>query len=107
MLWARIRGHAKIRGLVFGITIQDAWGQFLNQGRKCAYTGTTLKFGSSVKDTRAGGCTASLDRIDNTQGYFKSNIHWVHKDINQMKNDFTVSRFIELCCAVARHEAEK
>jgi hypothetical protein len=46
---------------------------------------------------------ASLDRIDNTLGYIKDNIAWVHKDVNKLKTDFTEERFLELCRQVSNN----
>jgi len=45
--------------------------------------------------------TASLDRIDNTKGYIKGNVQWLHKDINNMKYTFTEDYFILLCKLVS------
>lgn len=98
-LWAHIKIHAQKRNLPFNITIEDAWEQFQKQGGHCALTGMPL-----VPDTlknKYSNRSASLDRIDNTKGYEKDNIQWVHKDINWMKGRFPLARFIELCCAVA------
>jgi hypothetical protein len=47
--------------------------------------------------------TASLDRIDNSQGYINGNIQWVHKIINRIKMDLNTSYFVELCKKVAQH----
>lgn len=52
------------------------WELFLKQRGKCALTGEDLKLGYKNNQT------ASLDRIDNSIGYEKNNIQWVHKDIN-------------------------
>lgn len=47
--------------------------------------------------------TASLDRIDNTKGYIKTNIQWVHRTINYMKNEMSDTEFINNCLLVAKH----
>lgn len=41
--------------------------------------------------------TASLDRRNNNIGYTKSNIIWVHKNVNFMKADFTEREFLDIC----------
>jgi hypothetical protein len=46
--------------------------------------------------------TASLDRIDNDKGYVKSNIQWIHKDINYMKRILSQKKLIEYCNLVAK-----
>lgn len=45
----------------------------------------------------------SLDRIDSKIAYVKSNVQWVHKDVNWMKNKFSVDRFKEVCFAVYKN----
>ena len=40
---------------------------------------------------------ASLDRIDNNNGYIKNNVQWLHKDINRMKSNFNQDYFLTLC----------
>jgi hypothetical protein len=47
------------------------------------------------------GRTASLDRVDSVTGYIPSNVQWVHKDINLMKNRFGQAYFRELCRRVS------
>ncbi len=106
VLWSKIRNHARYRSLSFEITIGDAWAKFLLQDRRCALTNVLLVFGTSTSEENEGGRTASLDRTDSAIGYTCSNIQWVHKDINQMKMDLKVTRFVELCHAVAKHSPQ-
>lgn len=101
--WSRIRGNAKTRGLEFQLTIEDGWSILIAQGCRCAYTNVPLILGrASDLDI-----TASLDRIDPTKGYTLSNVEWVHKYINIMKNQATKDNFVSWCVAVARHNYEK
>ena len=86
------------KGIKIGITKEDAWNKFLEQGRKCALTGIPL-----IISYRTNENTASLDRIDNSKGYFKNNIQWVHKHINYMKWVHDQDYFIEMCKKVAKH----
>lgn len=82
----------------FEITIQDAWDLFVAQNKKCVLTGLPIFIdykGYNVEHT------ASLDRIDNSFGYIKNNIQWVHKDINMMKRTYDQDYFIKMCNAVS------
>lgn len=100
--WNNKIRSAKKRNHKFSISIQYAWNLFLKQKRKCALTGIDLFFGKSMKEVENGATTASLDRIDNKLGYIKGNVHWVHKDINFMKQGFDLNYFIEMCSMVAK-----
>lgn len=81
-LYSDIKNKAKSRGLLFDLSIEQAWDAFCKQEGLCALTGQVL----CLDDTKGRRQrTASLDRIDNTLGYTASNIQWVHKDINWMK----------------------
>lgn len=58
------------------------------QNFKCALTGLLISFDDN---------TASLDRIDSKQPYITSNMQWVHKDVNIMKNGYNLDYFIKMC----------
>ncbi len=91
---------AKERGIIFDLTIQDAWQLYEDQDRRCKLSNLPIVFRKNHLDKTAN---ASLDRIDSTKNYTKSNVQWVHKDINQMKWDFTPTEFVEYCRLVAKH----
>lgn len=108
MYFSTIRGAAKVRNLIFGITAKDAWELFEKQSKSCTLTGLPLTISQkdyiSVKENNLFGTasynlygTASLDRIDSNIGYTKDNIQWVHKNINMMKWVLSQKRFIDLC----------
>ena len=90
-LLARIAKSASRRNLEYRLTPEFLWQLYLKQDRKCSLSGLSIKFGKGPKTT------ASLDRIDNTKGYIETNVQWVHKDINWMKQDYTQEEFIEYC----------
>lgn len=93
-LWTRIVNQAKSRNLDVTVTIEDIWNLFLEQNRKCKLTNLPLVFSSKYWATDG---TASLDRINSELGYIKGNLQWVHKDINQMKSNFSEEYFFGLC----------
>ena len=66
----------------------------IEQENKCALSGIEISFKNK---------TASVDRKDNNKGYDKSNIQLVHKDINLMRNKFTIEYFKNLCELVIRN----
>lgn len=93
--WSRVVGRSRRKGTLPEITIEDAWVQFLKQGKRCALTGVLLTFGSDM--------TASLDRIDSSKSYVQGNVQWLHKDVNKMKWNLSDARFIEVCKLVVKH----
>jgi hypothetical protein len=90
-----IKGNAKNRKILFDISIIDIWDLFENQNKKCVLSGENLVFYTNHNDRTSK--TASLDRIDSSKGYIINNIRWIHKDINDIKWDFTEKKFLELC----------
>jgi len=103
-MWGAIRHNAKVRNISFDITIEQAWGQFEQQGELCNMTGVPLIIAPKTSGVNSvSRTTASLDRINNDLGYTVKNIQWVHQNINQMKNVFTIDRFLEICRAVTDH----
>lgn len=99
--WAHIKRNRRYeKNTVINITIKYVWNLFLKQNRLCALSGVPIFFGKNRKEKT----TASLDRIDNTKGYIKGNVQWVHKDVNKMKNIFNQTYFIDMCKNVVEYE---
>lgn len=99
--WTNIKNGATDRTLIFDLTIEQAWDLFIRQERKCAISGISLIMHKGGKRTAQ---TASLDRIDSTKGYVLDNVQWVHKDINYMKLDHTMSKFLNWIDIIYNHQ---
>ena len=84
------------RGYSWTLTIEDIWNLYETQGGVCALSDVPI--GWAEKGLTA---TASIDRIDSTEGYIIENVQLVHKDINFMKQQFDQDYFISMCKAVA------
>lgn len=95
---------AEERNLPFKITIKQAWDLFCKQNGRCALTGVPIVLDPS--SMAAGANTASLDRIDNSKGYVRGNIQWVHVEINFMKHSRSQEEFVRWCRLVVDHAAE-
>lgn len=97
-----LRHGAKRRGIthpVLDTTLEHL--QYLDSliTEKCPLSGLPLTFPKHSRDRRA---TASLDRIDATQGYVRGNVRWVHKDINRLKWDLTDEVFLSFVRDIAK-----
>ncbi|MBU2060475.1 MAG: hypothetical protein KKH44_01330 [Bacteroidetes bacterium] len=75
--------------------------KFLENNGCCRYTGIPLKL-PIVHKTWIGG-TASLDRIDSNKKYVVNNIQWIHKDLNDMKWEFSHCYFLLMCNLVLKY----
>lgn len=84
------------RGYQWDLTIEDIWSMYEAQEGVCALSGVPI--GWAEKGLTA---TASIDRIDSSEGYVLENVQLVHKDINFMKQQFDQEYFINMCKAVA------
>lgn len=93
--WSIVERNARIRDLVLGITIEQAWEKFQSQNGICALSGVKISFKER---------TASLDRIDSDEGYTISNVQWTHKVVNCMKWDMPESEFFDWCEIIAFHQ---
>lgn len=106
-MWSAIKRRAARfsgRHMEFTITIQYIWELFLSQKGRCALTNMPIVFAKTWAEVESRGTTASLDRIDSSQGYIPGNVQWVHKDVNHMKWDYKEDYFIEICCQIAYHK---
>ncbi len=100
-MFNRIKNNARQRNHEFSLTIKDLWELFLKQNKKCVLSGLPLDFTHGRNRKHKG--TASLDRIDSSRGYVKDNIQWIHKDINWMKQDYSINYFLEMCNKIVNH----
>jgi hypothetical protein len=95
--WFSIKAKGGMsRGYQWELTIENIWDMYEKQNAVCALSG--IPIGWSDKGLTA---TASIDRIDSSEGYILENVQLVHKDINFMKQQFDQNYFIEVCKAVA------
>lgn len=101
--WNRYIDRAVRAGFEFTISIENAWGIFIKQNKKCALSGIDIYFAKKVKDCK--GTTASLDRVDSLKGYVDGNIQWVHKDVNMMKYVYDNEYFIDMCKKIAANNS--
>jgi hypothetical protein len=95
--WGNIRKGAAKRSHQFNISIKYAWKLFLKQEKKCSLSGVDIKFSRSSRGFQRGETTASLDRIDNSKGYIKGNVQWLHKNVNLMKQKMSQDELIGWC----------
>jgi len=94
------------RNYDYTYTIEDLEQIAKDQNKICTLSGIKLScaisLGGRDKNTPHYIADASLDRIDNNEGYIKGNGQWVHKDINMMKGCLTQEDFIMRCNQVAK-----
>lgn len=96
-----IKRNAITRNIGFNITIKDLWDLYLKQNKKCALSNLPLNFPSIVGSNDG---TASLDRIDSSKSYILENSQWLHKDVNNLKWDFTQKEFINYCKIITENQ---
>jgi hypothetical protein len=99
--WSSIKNNARVRGLEFSITIEQAWEKFLQQQGKCALSGIALSTMQSYNSTTKR--TASLDRIDSNKGYTIDNVEWIHKDLQAVKRNIPKKDFVKWCRLIVKH----
>ncbi len=100
-VWSHIKNGALNRGIQFLLSIEEVWDLYEKQERRCALTGMPIVFNKLCENS-----TASLDRIDSSKAYTLDNVWWVHKDVNVMKNIYSVEYFVDVCKLVANNAAQ-
>jgi hypothetical protein len=97
--WKGWECGAIARNIEFTVSVEYAWGIYLDQNRKCALSGVDISFGNSWNKN----ITASLDRLDSSKGYVEGNIQWVHKHVNMMKRSLCDEEFVRWCTIIVDH----
>lgn len=107
--WLKITLNAKRRGYQVNLTREEAESLLIKQQHRCMYSGWPIDFGRGRKKSGGwteGETTASLDRKNSLGNYDLSNVQWIHKDINRMKQTFEEEYFLELCQAISNYKRE-
>ncbi len=87
--------------LDFDLDAKFLWKLYEKQGRKCALSGVPISFSPTNKRREEG--TISLDRIESDKGYTRSNVQWLHKNVNLMKMYLSQKVFIDFCKKICHH----
>lgn len=85
---------ASERNLVIDLDESFLCDLLVSQNYRCSYSGMNI----SLEDR-----TASLDRIDSRYGYTKTNVHWVDKRVNFMKQSMSHNEFIDICKLIVQN----
>lgn len=94
---SKLKKQALARGFEFTITIQDVWEIYTKQNKCCFFTKQPIAFYDEKSSAGVRTSSASVDRIDSDKGYTKENCCIVMKQINFMKQDFSVEQFVKYC----------
>lgn len=89
-LYNRFFNSAKDRRVEWSISEEEMFETYTG---RCKLTGWDIS-------TKYDNCTASLDRIDNSKGYVKGNIQWVHVMVNMCRNKYPLEDFLRMCKSV-------
>jgi hypothetical protein len=92
--------RAKQRNNLGNLTLNDLLEQWNKQNSTCPYTGIQLKLPVFRKRLPLFEM-ASLDRIDSSKPYEKSNVVFVSAPINYMKNIMTEEETVAYCKKIA------
>lgn len=94
--FSAIKSGAERRGIPFNLDINYLWELYTNQYGNCALTSVPIILVSAIKDCNVNWdiITASLDRIDNSKGYEIGNVWWVHKEVNRLKNNYSLNELL-------------
>ena len=91
-----IKSGASKRNLSFDLSAEFLWNLFESQKGKCALTGIDIILVNKIKNNNVdwGVITASLDRKDSNKGYTEDNVQWVHKEVNRLKNNYSLEELL-------------
>lgn len=94
-----IKHGAVRRNIPFEVSLEFLWNLYEKQNRCCALTGVPITLEAKIKDCNVDWSfiTASVDRIDSTKGYTQDNVWWVHKEVNRLKNNYSLQELLYWC----------
>lgn len=85
MMLSGVKSRCKKHGIEFNLTIDD-----ILVPETCPMLGIPMEYGVGYRTDNS----PSIDRIDNTKGYIKGNVHVISMRANRIKNDSTLSELV-------------
>jgi hypothetical protein len=94
--YSAIKAGARRRGIPFELSAEFLWNLYNNQDGLCALTGVPIVLNTSIAHNNVDWSviTASLDRKDSSKDYSEDNVWWVHKEVNRLKNNYTLENLL-------------
>ncbi len=94
-----IKFGASRRNIPFEVSPEYLWNLYTSQKGKCALSGVDITLSRSLKGQNVDWdvITASVDRIDNSIGYVEGNVWWTHKEVNRLKNNYSLEELVKWC----------
>jgi hypothetical protein len=91
-----IKNGATRRNIPFDLDVEFLWKLYKDQKGLCALTDVPLVLTTALKNQNVNWdiITASLDRKDSSKGYTIDNVQWVHKEINRLKNNYSLEELL-------------
>lgn len=91
-----IKFGALRRNIPFSLSAKFLWKLYNQQNGLCALTGIPIVLTNKIKNQNVDWdiITASLDRKDNALGYYEENVWWVHKEVNRLKNNYSLEELL-------------
>lgn len=91
-----IKFGAQRRNLLFDLSPQFLWDLYEQQKGLCALTNVPITLTNKIKNNNVNWdiVTASLDRKNSSIGYTEENVWWVHKEINRLKNNYSLEELL-------------
>lgn len=100
-LWSSLLKRVREDGHELDFDVDFIWDLYVKQQGKCALTGWDIKFGKKNLNNEV-----SIDRIDSSKGYIKTNVRLTHKWVNRCKLNCNEKFFYEICSAVTNHRKD-
>ena len=97
----QLKHRAKKSKIPFDLTPDDLLSQWNLQNGKCYYSNENLDITLPSNNKSPHINYPSVDKLDPSIGYIKSNIVWCRWYINRMKNDLQYKKFVETCKLIA------
>lgn len=104
LLKLRVRtcyGRSCKKGIEFDITYEDLKEIYDKQHGNCYYSG--IKMEIAIKGNVNNTNTLSVDRIDSSKGYVKTNIVLCCDSVNTMKMKLNTNDFLDVCKKIVNH----
>lgn len=100
--YLHIKNGAIKRNIPFDVAAEFLYTLWINQQCRCALTGVPIYLTNKIKNNNPdwSTITASVDRIDSTKGYTEDNVWWVHKEVNRLKNNYSLQELIYWCSLI-------